>query len=115
MNVVYRCVDRNVEPVYVGSSANLDGRTARHRWESIWWPLVADVQVVSSHETRREAYDAEFALIRAEQPRYNTLACRSGDFYPRGADRRFLRRAWEARRPSVTRTFALQLLGVAAQ
>jgi len=67
---LYRHFDAAGNLLYVGVSATVARRTAAHRGRSHWFPVVARI-TIERFATVTEAYDAEFAAIKAERPMWN--------------------------------------------
>lgn len=82
--VLYRHYDRSGRLLYVGSSdvRKCESRQGDHAKGARWWPYVARIER-EEHPSRRAAYLAEFAAIKAERPIFNrtskTLAVLQAD------------------------------------
>lgn len=68
---VYLHLDADGAVVYVGVTACLAKRTARHKFASPWWSEVAAVEVESTHESYYRARVREAQLIRELAPKHN--------------------------------------------
>ena len=66
---VYR--DHEGRPLYVGQTNDMARRDYQHRLESRWRAEAVVVDVLSTHETRRGALDAERKAIAEHAPLYN--------------------------------------------
>lgn len=67
---LYRLYDVEDVLLYVGVTADLRSRYARHRATKHWWPQVV-CRDAEWYPTRQEALDAERSLIKNEKPLYN--------------------------------------------
>jgi hypothetical protein len=70
--VVYRFLDANGEPVYIGQSTDLLARLDNHARQSRWWPDVTRCEF-DAYPSATDLSAAEAAAIRAERPRFNVL------------------------------------------
>jgi hypothetical protein len=83
---VYRLFDSIPEVIYIGVSRRPGHRIYVHRGRA-WWAEVADLSI-EWHPSRKEAFAAERAAIKAERPRYNIAETpfhlRVGEYYCNG-------------------------------
>jgi predicted GIY-YIG superfamily endonuclease len=70
-HALYRFFDRADVLLYVGISASLPTRIAKHRNLKPWWTDVRNI-TVEYYDTRDEAIAAETEAIKSEKPLYNT-------------------------------------------
>ena len=70
---VYAHIAADDRVLYVGASCRLSARTAHHRGQSPWWPLVERVEVVAADLPGRDAKDLERRLIETLNPPHNTV------------------------------------------
>lgn len=69
-HALYRFFDPTGALLYIGITAALPTRLARHRDEKPWWCDVADIKV-QHFPTRQAVLEAERKAIVAERPRHN--------------------------------------------
>lgn len=77
---VYRLYDEDGRLIYIGATSNLPARIAEHARTKTWpgcHPVLTigermETWVATQYPTRAEAFAAERAAIRAEQPELNT-------------------------------------------
>lgn len=69
-HALYRFYGHDDALLYVGITASLPGRLARHRGDKPWWSEVARISV-EHFPDRQSVLRAETGAIRTERPRYN--------------------------------------------
>jgi antitoxin (DNA-binding transcriptional repressor) of toxin-antitoxin stability system len=67
---LYRFFDEGGALLYVGITANVEGRFAHHEQNKEWWPQVAE-KTIDWFDTRPPARAAELQAIHDERPVYN--------------------------------------------
>jgi predicted GIY-YIG superfamily endonuclease len=67
---VYEAYDSEGRLLYVGMTANLQGRVDAHAQNKPWWGEVVDLKV-ATFETKKAALAAERLAIETRHPRYN--------------------------------------------
>lgn len=69
-HTVYAHLNARGIALYVGCTADLDGRTAAHRSQAEWWPQVVEVRIIGTW-SKEIALAVERGVIERFQPPYN--------------------------------------------
>lgn len=69
---VYRCFNKEGDLLYIGCSSNFVARLADHKRISVWFEVLARVDV-SERMPREQALVAEKMAIIQEGPRFNSV------------------------------------------
>jgi predicted GIY-YIG superfamily endonuclease len=69
---VYRCFNKEGDLLYVGCSSNVAARLADHKRISVWYEVLARVEI-SDPMPRERALEAEKRAIIQEGPRFNAV------------------------------------------
>jgi predicted GIY-YIG superfamily endonuclease len=107
LTTVYRLFDANDRLLYVGTSAEPQGRWEQHAREKLWWSAVTRAEV-DWHPSRTDAMAAERAAIQNENPLHNDKATPIEAVFPYQGNRgpsmeTVLRRAITEQRKSLDR------------
>lgn len=73
----YRFWDRDDHPLYVGIADELNQRGSGHRAGSVWWPFAVRAEF-TLFAGREDALNAEWYLIRTDQPIFNVTHAMTG-------------------------------------
>lgn len=72
--LVYAYRDQHGAPLYIGQSFSIQARHHHHSARSPWFAeSTGTPEVLSVHESKRAALDAEADAIRRLRPRYNIM------------------------------------------
>lgn len=69
---VYRCFNKEGDLLYVGCTCNIVSRLSDHRRASVWFPVLARIDI-SEAMPRDDALEAERVAIIQEGPRFNSV------------------------------------------
>lgn len=69
---LYRFYDARGTLLYIGRTAGIGIRVARHRYQKNWWPSVVRIDI-EHYRDKASVIDAERVAIRREGPLYNVV------------------------------------------